>query len=278
MNDNPLMQYFRQPAIYIRLPSQGRFYPEDAIRITPNGEYPVLPMTTIDEITYRTPDALFNGEAVISVIQSCVPNIIDAWSMPAMDIDTVLIAIRIATYGHAMEINTKCPSCEHENDFDLDLRQVLSQIKPGDYEQSVTDGDIEVFFRPMDYRQINHNNLLQFEDQKLLMSVENSDVPVENKMSQLGEILKKITAVTIRSLSQSISAVKTPQATVTDPAHITEWLENCDRRVFALLRDHIIAAKQASEIKPLTITCSACGHQHEQMFTLDMTSFFGDAS
>jgi len=272
------MQYFRQPAIYIRLPSQGKFYPEDAIRITPNGEYPVLPMTTIDEITYRTPDALFNGEAVISVIQSCVPNIINAWGMPAMDIDTVLIAIRIATYGHAMEINAKCPSCEHESDFDLDLRQVLAQIKPGDYDQSVTDGDIEVFFRPMDYRQINNNNLLQFEDQKMLMSVEDSDVPVENKMSQLGEILKKITAVTIRSLAQSISAVKTPQATVTDTAHITEWLENCDRKVFGMLRDHIISAKQASEIKPLTITCSACGHEYEQMFTLDMTSFFGDAS
>jgi len=272
------MQYFRQPAIFIRLPSQGRFYPDGAIKLTPNGEYPVLPMTTIDEITYRTPDALFNGEAVISVIQSCVPNIVNAWAMPAMDIDTVLIAIRIATYGHSMEINTKCPKCEHESDFDLDLRGILNQITPGDYEKSVRDGDIEIFFKPMDYRQINANNLAQFEDQKLLMSVETGDQPVEDKMAQLSEILKKITTVTIRALAQSISAVKTPQAVVTDPNHITEWLENCDRRVFLMIRDHIIATKQTSEIKPLTISCPACGHEHQQIFTLDMTSFFGGAS
>ena len=116
MNSNPLSQYFRQPAVFIRLPSLGKFYATGALEPTENNEYPVLPMTTLDEITYRTPDALFNGQAVISVIQSCVPNIKNAWSMPAMDIDTVLIAIRIATYGHEMDINTPCPGCENEDE------------------------------------------------------------------------------------------------------------------------------------------------------------------
>jgi hypothetical protein len=58
--NNPLTQYFRQPAIYIRLPSQGKFYPPSALNMPPNGELPILPMTSNDEITYRTPDALFN--------------------------------------------------------------------------------------------------------------------------------------------------------------------------------------------------------------------------
>ena len=53
MENNPLKQYFRQPAIYIRLPSNGRFYPPGAIDMPPNGELPVLPMTTLDEITCR---------------------------------------------------------------------------------------------------------------------------------------------------------------------------------------------------------------------------------
>ena len=71
-SNNPLTQYFRQPAIYVKLPSNGNFYPESSIDLAVNGEYPVLPMTAIDEITYRTPDALFNGQAVVSVIQSCL--------------------------------------------------------------------------------------------------------------------------------------------------------------------------------------------------------------
>lgn len=108
MNSNPLSQYFRQPAIYIKLPSQGNFYPDGALVAMPNGEYPVLPMTTLDEITYRTPDALFNGQAVVSVIESCMPNIKKGWAVPAVDLDTILVAIRIATYGNDLELSTIC--------------------------------------------------------------------------------------------------------------------------------------------------------------------------
>ena len=59
---NPLKQYFRQPAIYLRLPTGGKYWPPGSIELTHNGEFSVYPMTAIDEITYRTPDALFNGQ------------------------------------------------------------------------------------------------------------------------------------------------------------------------------------------------------------------------
>jgi hypothetical protein len=58
---NPLRQYFRQPAIYLRLPTEGKHWPSEALDMPANKELPVLPMTAIDEITYRTPDGLFNG-------------------------------------------------------------------------------------------------------------------------------------------------------------------------------------------------------------------------
>jgi hypothetical protein len=74
MDSNPLTKFFRQPAIYIRLPSQGRSWATDTIRYPENGELPVLPMTAIDEISYTEHlTHLFNGEAVTGVIQSCVP-------------------------------------------------------------------------------------------------------------------------------------------------------------------------------------------------------------
>ena len=106
---NPLQRFFRQPAIYIRLPSEGKYYPDGSITIPPNGELPVYPMTAMDEITYRTADALFNGSAVINVIKSCVPNIVDPWQMPTVDVDAVLVGIRIASYGHELELESRCP-------------------------------------------------------------------------------------------------------------------------------------------------------------------------
>ena len=103
MSANPLAKHFRQPAIYMKLPSQGRFWPSEALNLPATGAIPVYPMTAKDEIVLRTPDALMNGQGIIDVIQSCCPNIVDAWRMPSIDVDAVLVAIRIASYGNQMD-------------------------------------------------------------------------------------------------------------------------------------------------------------------------------
>ena len=72
---NPLKAFFRQPAIYLKLPSNGSFWPEDSVDFPHNRELPVYPMTAVDEIITRTPDALFNGSTITEIISSCVPNI-----------------------------------------------------------------------------------------------------------------------------------------------------------------------------------------------------------
>lgn len=278
MNSNPLSQYFRQPAIFIRLPSQGDFYPQGTLEHTVNGEYPVLPMTTADEITYRTPDALFNGQAVCSVIESCVPNIKNAWAVPSVDLDTILVAIRIATYGNDLDIMSTCPACETETEYTLDLTQVLSSIQGIDYSKSLVLGDLEIYFQPMSYKQMNDNSLIQFEEQRALQSLQNAEVDSEAQTKQLSEVLRKINTVTTRALAQSIAVVKTPTAQVTDPNHIGEWLLNCDRNTFAAIRDFIIESKQQSELKPMKIKCTNCNHGYDQPFTLNMTDFFAAAS
>jgi hypothetical protein len=79
-------------------------------------------------------------------------------------------------------------------------------------------------------------------------------------------------------LAQSISTIKTPNALVTEPEYIEEFLQNCDRGLFNQIRDHIITIKNESEIKPAAIKCAHCSHEYEQPVTLDMTSFFAAAS
>ena len=44
-------------------------------------EHPVLPMTAKDELIMKNPDALLNGDAVIQVIESCVPTIKNAMAL-----------------------------------------------------------------------------------------------------------------------------------------------------------------------------------------------------
>lgn len=276
---NPLKQFFRQPAIYMRLPSAGEYWPDGALKLPANNELPVFPMTAIDEITYRTPDALFNGQAVVNVIQSCVPGIVDAWHIPATDLNAVLTAIRIASYGHEMEIDTICPSCTTQTEYTLDLRQLLDGIQSGDYNKPLVRGDLTISFAPMDYTRQNESSQNQFEQQKNIQNIQNNpDIDDEQKIQALNQALQQITELTMSALKWSIASIKTPTAIVTEPEYIEEFLKNCDRKLYAAIRDHIIGLREASEFKPLNIKCSNCGHEYKQAFNLDQTAFFEVAS
>lgn len=277
-NVNPLRQFFRQPAIYLRLPSSGEHWPDGSIIIPENKELPVFPMTAIDDITYRTPDALYNGQATVNVVQSCIPNIRNAWDMPATDLNSVLVAIRIASFGHNMEITSKCPKCETEGEYTIDLRQVLDQTQPPDFSVPLVHGDLTIWFKPMDYRTQTETGKLQFEQQKSVVVIQESDLPEEKKIEELNKVLKRITELTIDALKYSIQSIQTPQALVTEPEFITEFLTKCDRKFFTELRDHIIKLRESGEFKPVDIKCDNCGHEHKQSIQLDQSTFFGDAS
>ena len=276
--NNPLAGYFRQPAIYISLPSAGKWYPENTIELTENDEFPVYPMTAIDEITYRTPDALYNGQAFVDVVQSCVPHIKNAWHVPSCDVDTLLVAIRIATYGHEMDINSSCPKCESDEPRSLDLRQVMDRLDHPDYSDAIKYGELEIFLNPLNYQQLNKNNAIQFEEQKLMQLLPNSEMDEKEKISRMAEATNKITSMTIGALADSISVIVTPESKVTEPEYILEFLHNTDRTVFDAVKNKIIELKSKSEIQPLEIECSNCSHVYKQTFTLDMTNFFGAAS
>jgi hypothetical protein len=275
---NPLKQFFRQPAIHLRLPSQGEYWPAGSLDYPKTKELPVYPMTAIDEITYRTPDTLYNGQAVINVIQSCIPSIKDAWQMPVMDLNAILVAIRIASYGHNMEIMSTCPACNTDSEYSLDLRTVLDKLKSGDFHQEIKHGDLSIAFRPMSYEHQNTSNQNQFEQQKRIQVVQTSDLSDAEKISELNNSLKKITELTMEALKWSIASIRTPHALVTEPEHIHEFINNCDRSLFNTIKDHIIGLREDSEIQPLDMECPECHHKYRQQLTMDQTSFFADAS
>ncbi len=275
---NPLQQFFRQPAIYLKLPSAGRHWPAASLDMPANGEVPIYPMTAIDEIKYRTPDALFNGQAVISVIQSCVPAIKNAWHVPNIDLNPLLIAIRIASHGHEMNLNTTCPACKHEEEYSVDMRTILDQLRIPNFAETINHGDLEIVFRPVSYEQQNQSSILQFEQQKILAALPASDLPEQEKMSRLNQALKVVTDLTIQIVCQSIAVIKTANAAVTDSTQIEEFLRNCESKVYNQIRDHVILLRQQSEIPPMKIKCTECNHEYQQPVDLDIANFFDSAS
>lgn len=275
---NPLSQFFRQAAIYLRLPSKGDYWPDGSLELPHNGELPVFPMTAIDEITYRTPDALFSGQAVVNVVQSCIPAIKNAWHIPSQDFNAIMVAIRIASYGHDMELSTKCPQCQTDSEFALDLRSVLDQLRSPDYAQSVQVGPLEIAFRPVDFEQQNQISSEQFEHQRMINLIPGSDLDETEKVQRMTAIMYDIQKLTTKVMAMGIASVRTPTVLVTEPEFILEFLNNCDRDIYNSIREKAIELRRDSELRPMSLRCADCGHEHEQTLNLDQASFFAPAS
>lgn len=275
MLNNPLRQFFRRPALYLSLPSKGQFYPEGAIEPTENGEFPVYPMTAIDEITSKTPDALFNGQAIVSVIKSCIPAIKDPWAMPSIDIDAVLIAIRAASNGTDLEIESKCPSCEEESKYGVNLIGLLGLMKAGDYDTLINSGDLKIKIKPLNYTDINKGNLAQFDMQREISNLGTIvDDAERNEKSNI--TMLKLSKMNIDMMVNSIEYILIPgNEQVTDKGFITEFLENCDKGVHELLRTTIAKLRDNTTIKPQKIKCIHCSNDYDQPLLLNVTDFFG---
>jgi hypothetical protein len=273
--NNPLFKHFRQPALYLKLPSQGRFWPDAAIDLPVTGEIPVYPMTVKDEITLKTPDALMNGVGVIETIQSCCPNIKDAWKMPIIDLDAVLIAMRLASYGHDMDITTTCRNCSSENDNTVDLRMILDRLQVPEF-QSERIENLTFKFKPQAFEHNNKINLIQYEQQRLIDAVTNSSLSDEEKKAQFDEIFPRLTDLSVTTVVNNIESITLDDGSqVVEEHYIKEFLFNCERSVYTEIKNKIDNIIKQLQIEPMEIACSECQTVYQADLNFNQTNFFG---
>jgi len=274
---NPLSKHFRQPAIYFKLPSGGKYWSDGSLSLSATGEVGVMPMTTKDEITLKTPDALLNGQGVVSVIHSCCPEIHDAWAMPATDVDATLIAIRIASYGNQMDFSATCPHCETSNDYAIDLGNTLSSIQEPDYTESITVEGLSVKIKPQNYAEVNRANMIAFEEQQILRSIgDMADNPQEAK-EKFDTHLKNIIDLNVNALASQTESITTEDGqVVTDLAFITEFYNNATNKTIKTIQKYVNKLNVNGGVKPVDVNCNneECGKEFPITITFDYASFF----
>jgi hypothetical protein len=280
MEQNPLRKYFRQPKVFITLPSKGKYYPTDALSVPETGEYPVYAMTAKDELSMKTPDALLNGQATVDMIKSCVPSIVNPWHMPSIDLDAVLVAIRIATYGDILEITTKVPGTGEDRKFDVDLRQILNKMVTVEYEDNITVENMKVLLRPLTYKEFTDASLKTFEEQRIFSIVNNDEIPDTEKLTKFNVSFKKLTDLTVTTLSRSIVSISIGDDVVSNIAHIDEFINNADKNFYTSITDHLDIQKSKFQVAPMPVKSSdediAAGAPAtwEVPITFDQSNFF----
>jgi hypothetical protein len=280
-NANPLQKYFRQPKLYITLPSKGKFWPQGSIELTENNEYPVYAMTARDEIVIKTPDALLNGQTTVDVVQSCIPNIKNAWALPSLDLDALLIAIRIATYGETMDINFKTPVTGEEKTYTVDLRVLLGQLLEAEFDEQIETHGLKVYIRPLTYKETNETSMKTFEEQRIFRILNDKKVEESEKLARFNESFKKLTDLTVFTLEKSISRIVTPDGEiVNDPKHIKEFVNNSDKDFFKGITDKIDKERSKFNIKPMVVDATpeeiekGVTETYEVPVTFNQSNFF----
>lgn len=272
---NPLAKHFRQPAIFLKLPSLGRYWPEDTLTLGATGDIPVYPMTTKDEITLRTPDALMNGTGVVSVIQNCIPAITDAWSMPSVDVDACLIAIRIASYGPDMNVNSSCPKCQHVNENTIDLTQALEQITMPNYDNLLKETDLTIKLKPQTYYALNRSNSISYKEQRILDVLNREDVSPEDRERNLKAVTDELIELNIDTLTASTDYILMSDGTkVTQPEFIKEFYSNTSGALVKKIQDKLAEIAASAGLRPYKNVCTECEHEYQTEVTFDYANFF----
>lgn len=271
---NPLSSFYRQPKIYVRLPSKGKFYEPGSLDLSENGEYPVYAMTAKDELLFKTPDALLNGTSTVELIKSCIPAILNPWVMPNIDLDFALIAIRIATYGDKMDVGTNCPHCDAENSYDMDLTAWLDIFNNFIYNTDIAVDPLTVHVRPYTYKEVTKTALKSMEQQRIFQVINDDTLSDEIKLEKFGASFLKLTELTVDVIADCITAIDTPDGSVSDKDMIKEFIANCSKDIFQKIQDHVVQMKELIEFKAQNVTCGECSKPFSLPVTMDQSNFF----
>lgn len=272
---NPLAGYFRHPAIYLKLPSLGQWWPKESIDLPANQELPIYPMTAKDEIILKTPDALLNGQGMIDVIQSCCPNIKNAWDMPSVDVDAILISIRIASYGNMMNIQSQCPHCQAKNDHEIALDGILSEVKCPNYSRKVLYSDLVIHLKPQPYFQVNRSNMIQFEETKILNALNDSSISDQEKARLVSEGVQKLVDIGVDMCVYATDYIELPNGQqVNNLDHVRDFYHNAEKELINQFQATFEQLNNESRIQARLVGCGECTKEYDVSVDFDYSNFF----
>jgi DNA-directed RNA polymerase subunit M/transcription elongation factor TFIIS len=284
MSQNPLQQFFRQPALYLTLPTKGKWYTPEIVEMTDENQIAVYPLSAINEIMLNTPDAMLNGQALENVIKDCAPSIKNAKRFMLPDLEALFVAIKSASNNGKMDYDRNCPSCNHENSYELQCQTLL------DLMTSINDDDLTIRFgddllvhvTPYDFEMRQIFMRREFEEEKLLrqLNSENAEIDELLKAGKMAESVERLSRITFSLVSRSIEKVimlKT-QTTVTNRDHINEWLMSISKQQADLVIESVDKINKVGVMKTMNVQCTSCGHTWEDALSFDPSSFFGRRS
>lgn len=275
---NPLISAYRKPALYINLPSGGNYY-NPAPKLSADGELAVYAMTARDELITKTPDALFNGEASVALIESCCPDIPNPRQIPVNDLMVIMLAIRQASYGNDIDVEVKCTECEHTNLVAINCQAVIdgamSRQQPPNV-ININDG-FEVRLQPYNLEDRNTIQIQQIKQVKMIEGLQNQNLDDQTRQDLFGRTFVEMAELTVDLVTNCVASVRAPGSEsepVSDKSMIKEWLKTITSSDYEAIKNKVDELSANGINNQFNVSCESCNHRWQTEIELDITNFF----
>ncbi len=289
------------PPIQISLPTKGMFYAAGVLGkgVDPNN-IEVGTLGILDEFKYRDPFLLVSGNAMGYLIKNlCGDQILLPEELCEIDVETILLAARLASYGADLKVTHHCmlnkpklleegetatdpPElvlCNHENILNINLHEFILRYGPiedeGRFEVVLPRVGQTVYLRPTLYRttiQIMRNlmgNRRKLDD---LNTHQNDFILDPVLFHEYEDLMNLSTDLQIATLLDCIYAVKTRSGVlVEDQSEIMAWILELPKSDHEVITKRIqILSEEFRKISIVNYMCDDCGGQNE--FSLQMNA------
>lgn len=272
--ESPLKKYRRQPKLYLNIPSNGKWYNEKILAENTYTNLAVFSMTASDEILFKTPDALINGDATAKNISSCIPAILDPWSIKTLDLDAILIAIRMASYGDTMTVSSKCKKCGADNQYEVALQKYLDYFSTKEFEDTLHYENFVIHVEPLSYRVWTDIQKQQTAYQRALNLNISKINEEKEKQKFIQEVIDKINILVAQAILDQVSAIEVDGEVETNRNEINDFLGEAEVGLFHELKKLIEKNTNEWRIPPEAIKCNECDHKDDVRISLDTSDFF----
>ena len=293
------------PDITVSLPTLGRWYyeydPETETvhqnTILKEGcnveEITVKVIGLLAEMNYKDPFLLVTGQSMPKLLNHVCPEILNPSQLSEVDIEAILLAARIASYGNEMRLEHKCSQkikggkeCDETNTINVDLQQFIMKYAPFDkkyfdeYELKLERLGQTVMLRPPPYQDIvnyqkgsiiNENKLKGFGDvtpEALLMESSTAE-----QYSKIMESNGEMAADSIASCV--LYVVGRDGGKHWDREDIKSYIRGIPSEEVDQIRDRIKkVGKVLGELSRLEYTCSKCKKKNVLSLHMDPQRLF----
>ncbi len=258
---NPLAAFFRKSKLSISLPSRGKWYPKDSLLLDSFGKLPIFAMNASDDIKFRTGDATLTGKNIYEIIHSCAPGILEPENIPYIDVDTILLAIRLASYGDDFNFTVSVPNTKLTRNIKITAKKMLAEISARqefwDEKAIITDETgqrLELIIQPISLSKVfSASKTMYMQQRAMAKNIDNNDTIKNDELfsSSVETIANNAIDLFCAGISELKIIDNNNHILITldtenpaDSSQILQVMHSLDVEYFNAVRDHIDLQRQ----------------------------------